>query len=94
MIEARLASTKKAAELLGFVHDSGQPNTQAFLSWARQCKGFPRPKRHHHLWWDMKAIHQYLDNLSGIQTESAPDYDAIVRSRLPNYGESQSEIRR
>lgn len=90
----RLASTKTAAKTLGFVDEAGEPNTRAFLAWAKQQKGLPRPNGKHHLWWDMKAIDQYLDKQSEIQPESAVNYDALVRERLAKHGGIQSEIRR
>lgn len=84
-MEKRIASTKQAANKLGMP-------VRVFLQ-LREDPSFPKPVLGtlHHLWWDLKAIEQYLDNKTKARAEST-DYDSIVRKRLANYGGVQSEI--
>lgn len=84
MSECRLASTKKAAAILGF------STAGAFMRWVSKQHGFPRPVGKHHLVWDMKAVDQYLDKLSNLQPESA-DHDDIIFGRLAG-GKDSREI--
>lgn len=85
MTEKRIVSTKGASETLGV--------PVKILLHLREDPDFPKPiyGTRHHLWWDLKAIGQYLDNKSKMKSEST-DYDSIVRSRLANYGGVQSKI--
>lgn len=89
----RLASTAEAARRLGFITATGEPKPASFLRWARarKDKGFPWPAGRHGLWWDMKAIDQYLDKTGGIQPQSSePDYAAMFREDL--HGEHQGAL--
>lgn len=76
----RFACTETIAREYGFVKD-GKVCVRSFLRWVKEQKGFPRPKRRHHLWWDTKAIDQYLDKVNNTQPQSDND-DDIIFGRL------------
>ena len=93
-VEKRVGTTRQAAKHFGFHNDYGIPDTRSFLA-MRQQSGFPKPilGDKHHLWWDFKAIEQFLDKQSLVQPKST-DHSSKIRERLAQYGNVQSELSR
>lgn len=71
MTEKRIATTRQAADRMGFTRRDGQPNCRAFMAWAAANGLKPSHGAVHHLWWDMKAAEQALDKANGTQPESS-----------------------